>query len=89
MPDTTASLLPVLGPGELADARLNALPTGHGDASRPLEILDAGYGWMWIWGLSGMEFRLTGVDTDAAALEERKATVGDLDVAVCADLRTF
>lgn len=44
---------------------------------------------MWTWDLSDLEFRLTGVDTDAAALAERQATVGDLDVAVCADLRTF
>jgi SAM-dependent methyltransferase len=55
---------------------------------RPLSILEAGCGQRWLVDLKGMEYTLTGVDLDPAALEIRKTKTRDLDVAICGDLCT-
>lgn len=55
---------------------------------QPLSILDAGCGRMWTWDLRGLDFRLTGVDADADALELRLRNKRDLDDYVIGDLRT-
>jgi SAM-dependent methyltransferase len=53
---------------------------------RPLSILEAGCGQRWTLNLSGVEYTLTGVDCDPAALELRKSKARDLDVAIVGDL---
>lgn len=55
---------------------------------RPLEILEAGCGRCWPIDITGVEFRLTGIDEDEAALEIRKNEVKDLDEPILGDLRT-
>ncbi|MCA9750684.1 MAG: class I SAM-dependent methyltransferase [Gemmatimonadetes bacterium] len=57
----------------------------NGDA---LEILEAGCGRCWPIDLSGVTFRLTGIDEDKASLDIRKNEVGDLDEPILGDLRT-
>lgn len=54
----------------------------------PVEILEAGCGRTWNIDLSGVPYRLTGVDLDPDALNYRKDVVGDLDDAIVGDLRT-
>ncbi|MFU8816693.1 MAG: class I SAM-dependent methyltransferase [Pseudomonadales bacterium] len=61
---------------------------GATDGSRPLRILEAGCGRRWPFDLAGIEHVITGVDLDADALEARKNTSKDLDVAVVGDLQT-
>lgn len=53
---------------------------------RPLSILEAGCGQSWLIDLAGLEYRLTGIDLDPAALELRKKRFRDLDDAICGDL---
>ena len=56
---------------------------------KPLEILEAGCGRRWQIDLGeGVAYRLTGVDTNEAALRARTQEVGDIDVAVLGDLCT-
>jgi len=55
---------------------------------RALEILEAGCGRCWPIDVSGVEFRLTGIDEDETALEIRKNEVKDLDEPILGDLRT-
>jgi SAM-dependent methyltransferase len=52
----------------------------------PLSILEAGCGQCWPLDLTGVDFKLTGVDLDAMALELRRSNARDLDVAICDDL---
>jgi SAM-dependent methyltransferase len=52
----------------------------------PLEILEAGCGREWPLDLTGMTYRLTGIDLDADALKSRVESVGDLDEAIIGDL---
>lgn len=52
----------------------------------PLEILEAGCGREWPLDLEGVDYRLTGIDLDADALQSRVYTVGDLDEAIIGDL---
>ncbi|MBN2102853.1 class I SAM-dependent methyltransferase [bacterium] len=52
-----------------------------------LQILEAGCGKSWSLNLDGVEYVLTGVDTDKVALEMRKNIINDLDKAVEGDLR--
>lgn len=52
----------------------------------PLNILEAGCGRKWPLDLKGLEYRLTGIDLDAAALESRVREVGDLDDAIVGDI---
>lgn len=53
---------------------------------RPLSILEAGCGQRWTLDLTGVDFTLTGVDLDPAALELRKSKMRDLDVSIVGDL---
>src|SRR6056297_204926 len=55
-------------------------------ASR-LEILEAGCGRAWPFDLSGIDYHITGIDLDGDALEVRRNTRKDLDVAVVGDLQ--
>ena len=52
----------------------------------PLEILEAGCGRKWALDLDGVDYRLTGIDLDACAMESRLETEGDLNEAIVADL---
>lgn len=61
--------------------------TGQGDTDR-LEVLEAGCGQRWPISVEGVALRITGVDSDEAALRIRRETYGDLDVEICGDLRT-
>jgi SAM-dependent methyltransferase len=55
--------------------------------SGPLQILEAGCGrHAWPLNLDGVSYRLTGIDLDAQALENRVATIGDLHEAILGDL---
>jgi SAM-dependent methyltransferase len=56
---------------------------------RELQILEAGCGRKWPIDLSGVRYRLTGVDLDAKALEARKNDVKDLHEAIAGDLRSI
>lgn len=56
-------------------------------SGEPLQILEAGCGRAWVLALEGVAYTLTGVDTDAKALAERKDVIRDLDVAIEGDLR--
>jgi SAM-dependent methyltransferase len=53
---------------------------------RRLSILEAGCGQRWNLDLAGVDFTLTGVDLDPAALAMRKDIMRDLDVAFVGDL---
>ena len=53
-----------------------------------LNILEAGCGNSWELDLSGINYTLTGVDLDQAALEMRAAKQQDLDHTILGDLRT-
>lgn len=68
-------------------AQLSAWVLEHGRTLGRLDILEAGCGLAWHLELDDLPFHLTGVDSDAAALAQRKAA-GDLDEAVLGDLRT-
>lgn len=60
----------------------------HLGVAEPLRVLEAGCGREWELDLSGLEYHLTGVDLDEAALEARVANRKDLDLAILGDLRT-
>jgi SAM-dependent methyltransferase len=55
---------------------------------RPLQILEAGCGQRWEVKLDGVDYVLTGVDMDAAALKLRREVQKDLDEGIVGDLRT-
>ncbi|KAA8966023.1 methyltransferase domain-containing protein [Mycobacterium sp.] len=52
----------------------------------PLEILEAGCGRSWPLDLAGIDYRLTGIDIDADALQSRVDTVGDMHETIIGDL---
>lgn len=52
-----------------------------------LNILEAGCGQKWDIDLTGIDYLITGLDTDAAALDIRKNIVKDLDQTIVGDLR--
>ncbi|MBW0014544.1 MAG: class I SAM-dependent methyltransferase [Mycobacterium sp.] len=52
----------------------------------PLEILEAGCGLEWPLNLEGVDYRLTGIDLSADALQSRVETMGDLHEAIVGDL---
>lgn len=54
----------------------------------PVRILEAGCGNKWPLDLTGLSYRLTGIDVDKDALEIRKTNVRDLDEIMVGDLRT-
>jgi SAM-dependent methyltransferase len=53
-----------------------------------IEILEAGCGNTWPINLSGINYRLTGCDLDAVALELRRTKLKDLDASIHGDLCT-
>jgi SAM-dependent methyltransferase len=53
-----------------------------------IEILEAGCGKSWPIDLSGVKYRLTGIDLDAEALQIRKDVNNDLDETIVGDLCT-
>jgi SAM-dependent methyltransferase len=53
----------------------------------PLEILEAGCGTRWDINLRGVQYRLTGIDSDQAALDQRLNRQHDIDKAILGDLR--
>jgi len=53
-----------------------------------LEILEAGCGKSWPINLSGVKYKLTGIDLDAEALQIRKEINNDLDETIVGDLCT-
>lgn len=53
----------------------------------PLQILEAGCGQKWQMSLQGVDYSLTGVDLDGAALAIRKKEFNDLDEMIEGDLR--
>lgn len=60
-------------------------------AARPaekLQILEAGCGRRWSLDLSGVAYRLTGLDANEHSMRMRVEEVGDLDEAIVGDLRT-
>ncbi len=52
----------------------------------PINILEAGCGRQWPFGLEGLNYILTGVDSDKDALEIRKNTLSDLHKTIEGDL---
>lgn len=64
-------------------ALCSSIIKNHGS---PLEILEAGCGSAWPVDLEGIDYRLTGIDLDATALQSRIDTIGDLDEAIVGDL---
>jgi SAM-dependent methyltransferase len=71
---------------EMIQPQIDAI-LGHGKKlGHPLSILEAGCGREWSLDLTGIDYTLTGVDLDPAALELRKTKVRDLDVAILGDL---
>jgi SAM-dependent methyltransferase len=58
------------------------------DGGRRLSILEAGCGREWLFNMRGVDFELTGVDMDAAAMEARKAHSRDLHHAIVGDIVT-
>jgi len=59
---------------------------GYGDVA--IEILEAGCGQRWLIKLGDKKFVLTGIDLDKEALEIRRNSKKDLDIAIHGDLRT-
>lgn len=55
---------------------------------RALQILEAGCGQRWTVNLEGIDYSLTGIDLDKAALDMRQNVMRDLHHAVVGDLRT-
>lgn len=56
-------------------------------SGQKLEILEAGCGPKWLLDLSGVDYRLTGLDINEKALNIRKNLIRDLDEAIVGDLR--
>src|ERR1700677_5081735 len=71
---------------EIDRLQLDALRTHAKWLGRSLSILEAGCGQRWTLDLSGIDYTLTGVDTDPVALDLRKTKARDLDVAILGDL---
>jgi SAM-dependent methyltransferase len=61
---------------------------GAADTSRPLQILEAGCGQGWGVDLNGVDYVLTGIDSDEKALEIRTNVVKDMHASILGDLRT-
>ena len=68
------------------DADAESLSSSIKRLEGPLEILEAGCGREWPLDLDGVDYRLTGIDLDAHALESRVESVGDLHEAIVGDL---
>ncbi|WP_414828163.1 class I SAM-dependent methyltransferase [Alteromonas sp. H39] len=68
----------------LLESQIRALHQPH----TPLHILEAGCGQKWTLSLAGIEYSLTGIDLDEAALSLRMQKYNDLDNAIIGDLTT-
>ena len=84
-PDVPA-LIQVSSHEEIVQLQINAIAAHAKRLGRPLSIAEAGCGQRWLIDLTGIAYRLTGIDLDAAALELRKTKTRDLDDAICGDL---
>jgi SAM-dependent methyltransferase len=73
---------------ELARLQSDAILSHGKRLGRPISILEAGCGQSWLVDLEGLEYKLTGIDLDPAALELRQKQNHDLDEAICGDLCT-
>jgi SAM-dependent methyltransferase len=71
---------------EMSQPQIDAILAHGKKLGHPLLILEAGCGREWSLDLTGIDYTLTGVDLDPAALELRKTKVRDLDVAILGDL---
>ncbi len=69
--------------------RVEAAIRAEAKPDAPLRILEAGCGQRWFADLSGIDFHLTGVDLDEAAMRIRQTEFGDLDEARIGDLLTI
>src|SRR6202035_5001393 len=67
---------------EIARLQADAIKAHGKRLGRPLSILEAGCGQSWLIDLTDVEYRLTGIDLDPAALEMRKTRFHDLDDAI-------
>jgi SAM-dependent methyltransferase len=70
---------------QLFEQRIRELAAQHGR----IYILEAGCGREWGLSLDGVDFHLTGIDSDEQALRARREQVGDLDEWFAGDLRTI
>jgi SAM-dependent methyltransferase len=73
---------------ELAQLQSEAILSLGKSLARPISILEAGCGQNWLIDLAGLQYKLTGIDLDPAALDLRQKQSHDLDQAICADLCT-
>lgn len=71
---------------ELDAVQSSAIRAHAARLGRPIEILEAGCGRRWTLDLGGIDYTLTGVDLDRAALEARQHVERDLHVAIYGDL---
>ena len=60
----------------------------HAPDDKQIKILEAGCGQRWDINLPGVDYHLTGIDMDSAALEIRKSKTKDLDETILGDLRS-
>jgi SAM-dependent methyltransferase len=61
---------------------------GQARPGEVLQVLEAGCGREWYFKLDGIQYELTGLDLDAAALAARRANKGDMQHSFVGDLRT-
>ena len=61
---------------------------GQANPQRALQILEAGCGREWYFNMAGVNYDMTGMDMDEAALASRQANKGDLKHSIVGDLRT-
>jgi hypothetical protein len=69
---------------ELFERRIREYAISHPGEIR---VLEAGCGWRWSLDLSGVAFRITGIDVSADAMRMRRTETGDLEAAIVGDLR--
>jgi SAM-dependent methyltransferase len=71
---------------EIVQLQRDAIIAHGKQLEHSLSIIEAGCGQRWKIDLMGLNYTLTGIDLDPAALELRKTKARDLDVAICGDL---
>ena len=86
MNPTTSSVVQTSSYEEIDQLQTDAIRALAQRLGRRLSILEAGCGQRWTLDLMGVDFTLTGVDLDPAALEMRKTKMRDLDVAIVGDI---
>jgi 2-polyprenyl-3-methyl-5-hydroxy-6-metoxy-1,4-benzoquinol methylase len=75
-----------LGLEEINRLQIDTIREYAEHTGQTLSILEAGCGQCWPLDLTGVNYTLTGVDLDPAALELRKTKEHDLDLGICGDL---